>query len=377
MIAIGIGSAVVDTVNYPAGKLTELGVSATIGTALGAASRLGTPGRVVSIGVGTAMLAKMGYDELTGDRWSKLGTAMANTWHSGENMQENIAATKDSLGAFLVDTAVGFASAKVSSLAVSRLAPPGKLLKHAFKASEKDNGAELMRLQDRWENPHTANKYVDSGHEVITYSRAAVPGTARGDLIRVARTPEGNLLLAAMDVEGHHRVGAAKKAAQIHAAIDNSLPKSQNKTASDVMTIIDKQLNSKDELSVTAGMMIYNPRTHNLQTATASSEFAFVVRNNGNVQQLDAKVGGLPLGVDMYATGPFKGNESIHLSKGDTVIMVSDGISDRWGYMNISAFRDSLRTIGPNPSRLRDAILKAPEPKDGADDASFLIFHRK
>lgn len=386
MIARGVGGAVVDTIKNPADKLIELGFSAAVGTALGAASRLGAPGKAISIGVGAALTAKMGYDELTGNRWSTFGAAVKDSWRSGANMEQNVAATRDSLGSFLVDSGVGYASMKVSSLALSRFAPPSKLVNYTLRAADKDNGAGLLRLQNRWEDPNKFRKFVDSEHEVVSYSQSAVPGAARGDLVRVARTPEGNILLAAMDVEGH-RIGAAKKSVQAQAAIDNALPQTHNKTASDVLSLIDKQLRGDDDLSITAGVMIYDPRTHKLQTATASSELAYVVRANGHVRQLDAVVGGVPIGTEMpvkrskqtyrYWSDPSpKGNEVIYLGKGDTVIMASDGVSDRTGYSNAGAFKAFLKKIGPNPAKLKDAILGAPDPETGVDDSSFLIFHR-
>jgi serine phosphatase RsbU (regulator of sigma subunit) len=125
--------------------------------------------------------------------------------------------------------------------------------------------------------------------------------------LRVATTPEGNVLLTAMDVEGHG-VSAAKKAVSVDAALDEILPQTRSKNANDILSMIDKKLDTKDELSITAGLMTYDPVTHALQTATASSEFAFVVRANGAVRQLDAEGGGLGLGSDMYTSFP-RGNE--------------------------------------------------------------------
>lgn len=374
MVLKGVGSSFSGVLTRPHEKLPELAISSLVGTTLGVAGRLGAPGKAISVGIGTAMLAKMTYDEVTGNRWSTFASAVRDTWITGRNMKENIASTRDSLGSFLVDTTIGYASGKVSSYAVSRLVPPSHLVGGAVRSADRDGGAALYSLQQRWEDPRRFRKYISPKEELLTYSQSARPGTASGDLIKVTSTPEGNTIFAAMDVEGHG-VGAAKKAVRVHAAIDAITSKLNGKKASDVLSMIDGNVSSADELSITAGLMVYNPVKHTLQTATASSELAYVVRANGRVRQLDAHGGGLPLGVDLYNLGA-KGNDSIRLSKGDTVIMASDGVFDRFGYMNKQSFKAFLRKIGPDPGRLKDAILGAPAPKDGADDTSFLIFHR-
>src|SRR5471032_1744230 len=76
MIGLGVGSAFVDTASHPLGKLPELEASLATGAALGVISRLGAPGKMIAAGVGTAMMAKFGYDELTGNRWSIFGNAL-------------------------------------------------------------------------------------------------------------------------------------------------------------------------------------------------------------------------------------------------------------------------------------------------------------
>jgi serine phosphatase RsbU (regulator of sigma subunit) len=137
--------------------------------------------------------------------------------------------------------------------------------------------------------------------------------------------------------------------------------------------MIDQKLSTKDDLSVTAAMLKYDPVTGKLQTATASSEFAFVVRSNGVVKQLDAEVGGLGLGTDMYGSFP-RGNEVIKLGKGDTVVLASDGAFDRFGYGKVEAFQQFLEKTGPKPEQIRRGILNQPQPEAGADDMSFIIF---
>jgi serine phosphatase RsbU (regulator of sigma subunit) len=177
-----------------------------------------------------------------------------------------------------------------------------------------------------------------------------------------------------MDVEGHG-VNAAKKAVSVQATIDKILPQTDNKSASDILAMVDERLGTEDELSVTAALAKYDPVTHQLQTATASSEFAFVVRAKGTVHQLDAKVGGLGLGNNLYARFP-GGNEVIRLGKGDTVVLASDGVFDRFGYGSAKGFRSFLKKVGPHPAEISRGILDTPPPETGVDDTSFIIFRR-
>ncbi len=376
MIGFGVAGAVVEIHSHPLNKLPELIASFATGSALGAISRLGAPGRAVAAGIGTAMLVKFGYDELTGKRWSRFGSALKDTWSSADNLEQNIEITKTSLGTFLVDTGIGYAGMKMSALAMSRFAPPAKLITDVVNRADVDGGAALRDLEDRWENPTDFQRNAAAGQlELIAYSQPAVPGEARGDLIMVATNREGNVLLSAMDVEGHG-TNAAKKAVTVHAAFDEVLPRSGDKSASDMLDMIDHRLSTKDELSITAAMMKYNPATHNLETATASSELAFVVRADGTVHPLGADVVGLGLGTDMYSMLP-SGNEVINLGEGDTVIVASDGVGDRfgWGDTAVKGFESFLTKTGPNPEVIRKGILDTP-PVEEVDDTSFMIFRR-
>lgn len=115
MLAFGLGGAVSDVMRNPGEKAPEVAAAATIGGVMGSISRLGVPGKVVAASVGTVMLGKGVYDEVTGQRWSTLGSAMGDTWKSGANMEQNIAAAKSSIGALAVDLAVGTAGFKVGS----------------------------------------------------------------------------------------------------------------------------------------------------------------------------------------------------------------------------------------------------------------------
>lgn len=372
MIAKGTWGALAEVAEHPKSVLPELVISAATGSALGACNRLGAPGRILSAAAGTAMLLKVGYDEWSANRWSLFGAALKSAWISDNNMDKNIEITKNSLGQFLVDTGIGAAGMKFGSLTASRFAPPKSLVADALKRADRDAGTALHRLQNRFEDAGSFKKQTQGKLDFIAHSQPANAGDARGDLIRIATTPDGNILLTAMDVEGHG-LKAAKKAILVHKAIDDVLPHTQNKSASDILSMIDGKLSSKDELAITAGMMKFNPQTRVLETATASSQFAYLVKASGQVRQLDAEVGGLGLGTDMYSYFP-RGNETTVLNPGDVAIMASDGVFDRFGYGNKEAFESFLLKTGPSPKKIRQGILQAPAPPTGADDASFIVF---
>lgn len=141
MIGLGVGEAIVDTVQHPLDKLPELGTAFATGSVLGAIGKAGAPGRLIAGGIGLAMAVKLGYDEITGNRWSRFGYAVADTWRSGENMDRNIALTRDSLGSFVVDMGVGYAGMKAGGVAVSRFAPTFQ----APKFFEPPKGVELAK----------------------------------------------------------------------------------------------------------------------------------------------------------------------------------------------------------------------------------------
>lgn len=372
VIARGSWEAFADTARHPLDKIPELALSAATGAGLGSLGRLGASGRFLSAAAGAAMFAKFSYDEWSGKRWSRFGSALQDAWRSPQNMDANVDIVKNSLGSFLVDLAVGSSATRLGSFAAGRLAPPAKLLPHAFRRLERDGGEALLQVQNRFENRRVFENQVEGKLSLIAHNQPAVPGMPRGDLVRVATTPDGKILLAAMDVEGHG-VKAAKKAVLVHKAIDDVLPQTTDKSASDILALVDGKLSSADDLAITAGLMKFDPLTRNLETATASSHFAYVVRATGKVSQLDKEVGGLGLGTDMYSFFP-RGNDVILLRKGDTAIMASDGVFDRFGYGNKKGFEDFLVRTGPDAERIRRGILQAPEPLNGADDASFIVF---
>ncbi len=383
MICSGLAAAALETVENPAAKMPELVASFATGFTLGAISRLGAPGRAIAGGVGAAIMLKFAYDEISGQRWSNFGAAVKNNWYSGDNMSNNIEATKNSLGAFLIDTGLACAGMGAGSYLTSKYAPPKSLMNDALKRSGTDGGVALLNLQNRWENPGRFQKQVAGQLELIAYSEPAYSGEARGDFIKVAKTPEGKILLSAMDVEGHG-LSAAKKSAELHLVFEQILPDTKGSKASEILSKIDEILGTKDNLAVTAGLMTYDPRTHQLQTATASCELAYLIEANGAVRRLDAE-GGFGLGLDWYAKNT-RGNEVISLKKGDTVIMASDGVFDRFGRGNwgglpenttsLPGFKAFLEKVGPEPKAIKEGILETPPPKTGVDDASFIVFRR-
>lgn len=375
LIGYGVGAAVSETIANPADKAPELVLSATTGAVLGAINRLGTPGKVVTAGAGGAMLLKLGYDEWTGNRWNTFGKAVVDTWHSEKNLASNIAASKDSLGNFIVDMGVGAAGMKIAGAATSRFTPPNRTLAYAIRRADRDNGMALLKLQDRWEDPARFKQAIDNKLELTAHSQPAVPGEARGDLIRVLRGPDGRIQLYSMD-SFDHGVESAKFAGTLHSAIDDVVPRTGSRSASQIFRLIDNRL-GKTETAATGALSIYNPLTHELQTATAGSQFAYVIRAGGKVEQLDKKIGGYILGQKSYSNVP-RGTGVTRLESGDTVVMASDGAFERFRVDggSVNGFERFLQKMGPNPGKIKQGILKAAPPDTGVDDTSFVIFRR-
>lgn len=356
-----MSAAVVQAALHPGEKLAELGASAAVGAGLGALSHMGM-GRYAAAGIGAAMTIKMGYDELTGNRWTKFAGAVKDTWHgAGPNnaqMQRNIEITRDSLGSFLVDTGIGFAA--------------GGLTRAGLPFAERKS---LVHSQHKLEDPELFKRQAFGKLEVVAHTEPERKGMPSGDLIKVATTPDDKLLFFSMDVEGHG-INAAKKSLQVHGIIDQVLPESAAKSPSDLLGMIDKRLNSRDELSVTAAVAKYDPQTHTLETAKASSHSAYKIDGAGKAHLLGDAEGGLALGSDIYSLAP-AGTQTVHLGEHEVVVLASDGVFDRFGYGNkTKGFQQFLEQTGPNPAAIKEGILKMGQPENGADDASFLIFSR-
>lgn len=244
----------------------------------------------------------------------------------------------------------------------------------AAKTAAPEPDLSLLNFQRRTENPFKLQAQAGDDLTIVSHSKAALPGHASGDLLKVAKTDSGKVVLTAMDVEGHG-LSAAKKSVSLHRILNKALSNADHKTASEVLAAVDKGVSGTDDLSVTAALAIYNPVNHQVQIATASSELAFVVRASGQVQQLDAKVGGFALGNSLYGVLPH-GHQSINLGPRDLIVMASDGAFDRFGYGNVSAFRSFLKQVGPRAQSIKQAILNKAVPQTGADDTSFIIFGR-
>ncbi|MBL0186557.1 MAG: serine/threonine-protein phosphatase [Candidatus Obscuribacter sp.] len=272
----------------------------------------------------------------------------------------------------------GKTAANTSASETARTTATNEAVKTASAEAAKNSAPSpdlsLLNFQRRSESHFKLQAQAGDDLTIVSHSKAALPGHASGDLVKVAKTDSGKIVLTAMDVEGHG-LTAAKRSVSLHRVLNKALSQADHKSASEVLAAVDKSMGGNDDLSVTAALAIYNPVNHQVQIATASSELAFVVRASGQVQQLDAKVGGFALGNSLYPILPH-GHQSISLGPKDLVVMASDGAFDRFGYGNVSAFRNFLKQVGPRAQSIKQAILHKPIPTTGADDTSFIIFGR-
>lgn len=163
MLATGVGKSFIDVVHHPVDHLPTLALSAGIGSVLGAASRAGTPGKIVAAGASGAMLAKGVYDEVTGDRWSTMAGAMKDAWQSGDNMERNLEATQNSLGNFVRDLSIGAAGFKVAGKLAGQ---PNRL---SFGPDEDPTAAMLRERFVKINQPHTDTTIIGAVNPFIGY----------------------------------------------------------------------------------------------------------------------------------------------------------------------------------------------------------------
>ncbi|MDZ4838221.1 MAG: hypothetical protein SGJ27_30935 [Candidatus Melainabacteria bacterium] len=112
----GVGGAFGDVVKNPISKLPEVATAGAFGAGVRVLERAGTKGKVAAGIVGVGMMAKMGFDEWRGERWSEFGSAMGASWNSKNNFYSSVEATKHSIGTLAVDMTVGSLAYKVAGI---------------------------------------------------------------------------------------------------------------------------------------------------------------------------------------------------------------------------------------------------------------------
>jgi hypothetical protein len=116
MLTWGVGEAFGGAVSNPISKAPELATAGAFGVGIKMLSKAGTGGKTVAGIVGAGLMAKMGFDEWRGNRWTEFGDAMGATWQSRTNLDSSIEATKNSVGSLAVDLAVGTIGYKAAGL---------------------------------------------------------------------------------------------------------------------------------------------------------------------------------------------------------------------------------------------------------------------
>ena len=114
MVGTGVGEAFLNTAQDPLSKAPELATAAGFGVGISALQRCGARGRAVAGAIGLGVGAKMVFDECTGNRWSNFGSALSDNWQSSANFDRNVDITRDSVGAFAVDTTIAIAGFKAA-----------------------------------------------------------------------------------------------------------------------------------------------------------------------------------------------------------------------------------------------------------------------
>ncbi len=106
----GIINSITEAPNHIPELATSVGLGLGLGYGLGAISKAGPWGNKAALIAGGAMLAKWGYDEVTGDRWTGFGTAVSNAWEGTGSLDQQRQVAARSMGTFAFDTGVAMAS---------------------------------------------------------------------------------------------------------------------------------------------------------------------------------------------------------------------------------------------------------------------------
>lgn len=106
----GIINSIKEAPNHVPELATSVGLGVGVGYGLGALTKAGPWGNKAALVAGGAMLAKWGYDEVTGDRWNGFGSAVANAWNGTGSLEQQREVAARSMGTFAFDTGVAMAS---------------------------------------------------------------------------------------------------------------------------------------------------------------------------------------------------------------------------------------------------------------------------
>jgi phosphoserine phosphatase RsbU/P len=170
-------------------------------------------------------------------------------------------------------------------------------------------------------------------------------------------------------------VGAGILAAATRTALRTATPATRPSDAlGDGARIIDDDLRRSNAF-VTLGYATIDLHTGQLRLADAGHGLSFVLRHDGtDIQRLATD--GLPLGLDSDWA-----EVSLELAPGDSLLMVSDGVLDRWGG-SIPQLVTAIHTLRADlavdsPQRLAESLCQGGgADADASDDATAVIFHR-
>ncbi len=106
----GIINSIKEAPNHVPELATSVGLGVGVGYGLGALTKAGPWGNKAALVAGGAMLAKWGYDEVTGDRWNGFGSAVSNAWNGTGSLEQQREVAARSMGTFAFDTGVAMAA---------------------------------------------------------------------------------------------------------------------------------------------------------------------------------------------------------------------------------------------------------------------------
>jgi serine phosphatase RsbU (regulator of sigma subunit) len=171
--------------------------------------------------------------------------------------------------------------------------------------------------------------------------------------------------------------GAGLLAAATRTALRASHPERRPADAlGDGVRIIEDDLNRSNAF-VTLGYAVIELLTGEVTLADAGHGLSFVVGKGGReVGRLSTH--DLPLGL-----GDEWSEVRTRLEPGESLLMVSDGVLERWGG-SIEQLMEAIRTLRADPSiespqQFAEALCRGVDgdPEPGSDDATAVMFHRE
>lgn len=200
-------------------------------------------------------------------------------------------------------------------------------------------------------------EFLNNRKEIDLYAVLQPAESIGGDLYDYFFIDTNHILFTMGDVSGKG-IPAALFMAVAHTVIKS---KSTVLSSLHIIDVVNKALSKENSNQhfLTLFLGILDVETGMLDYCNAAHNYPFLIRKNKNVTQL-SQTHGLPIGV--YSNKSYKSN-SIVLSKGDTLVLFTDGVTDcrneKGQFYGIDRFLKVIEATGNlSPRPLVDQLMK-------------------